>query len=312
MVRFAFRKGLRFLGGTKAFTLMKRLANGNFQFEDDAGEVSNLSETETYKRWRKTEWQIDEESLGASSNVFYFTAPKDLKALPEADQKDVKRRLAYLQGVKKLFDSEAHRPVSTRTQLGLKIEVVAKELGDTAPPSPPTLWRWWKRFSLTQCVTKLVKRSRRAGRRTDPVQKSLFDDAVCEVFLTPQKKPGKAVVEAVENKVKRVNDGVEEGQRIKAPSQATIYRWLMSLHHEIVLRSREGKAAAARELRSAVGSVKVRKILERVELDHTPLDILVLCQITRLILGRPWLTLAIDRLSRMIVGFYIREVAPLV
>jgi putative transposase len=58
------------------------------------------------------------------------------------------------------------------------------------------------------------------------------------------------------------------------------------------------------------GTVKVTRILERIELDHTPCDVMVICKLTRLILGRPWITLAIDRFSRMVVGFYISFHAP--
>jgi putative transposase len=262
------------------------------------------------RRWRTGEWQIDEESLGTSGNVFYFTTPKDLSALPEADQAEAKRRLCYLQGIQRSFDLETHRPVSTRKQLAPKIEKIAQELGDKSPPSPTTIWRWWRRFAPTKCVLKLVQLTGRAGRPVDEVQKSLFDEAVCEVFLTPQKMPGKAVVESVQTKVARINKGVAEADRIKAPSPATVYRWLAALEYEVVKRSREGKAATAKELRSVIGAVKVDKVLSRIELDHTPLDILVICQVTRLILGRPWLTLAIDRFSRMIVGFYISFHAP--
>ena len=310
MVRFAFRKGLRFLRNNQTFTLMRRQANGNFQLEEDAGEIISLSEAEMHAQWRAQKLQIDEASLGGSGNVFYFTSPKDLKALPDAEQEEAKRRLHYLREVKRRFELESHKPVSTRTQLGPKIEEIAQELKDDTPPSPDTLWRWWKRFAPTQCVTKLVKLTGRAGRPTDETQRSIFDEAVCEVFLTPQKLPGKSVVDSVRSKIKRINMGVAEPDRIQAPSMPTVYRWLKSLDYEVAKRSREGQAVTAKELRTVVGGVKVDRILERIELDHTTLDIIVICQITRLILGRPWLTLAIDRFSRMIVGFYISFHAP--
>lgn len=310
MVRFAFRKGLRFLCGAKGFTLLRRLVNGNLQVEDDLGEVTNFTEVEMHRRWRTGEWQIDEESLGASSNVFFLTSPKDLGALPEADRVEAERRLAYLQGIQRLFDLESHRTVSTWSQLAPKIDHLAKELGDESPPSPATVWRWRRRFVSTKCVMTLVKRKGRAGRASDQVQRSIFEEAVCEVFLTPQKMPGKTVVEAVQTKVARINRSVADADRIEAPSQATVYRWLKALEYEVVMRARKGSDATARELRSVIGGVKVDKILSRIELDHTPLDILVICQVTRLILGRPWLTLAIDRFSRLIVGFYISFHAP--
>jgi putative transposase len=51
-------------------------------------------------------------------------------------------------------------------------------------------------------------------------------------------------------------------------------------------------------------------LLERWEIDHTPIDSLIICEKTLLPLGRPWLTIIIDKYSRMVVGFYISFRAP--
>jgi putative transposase len=310
MVRFSFKKGLRFLQQTRGWTLVRRLASGKFQLEDDAGELTNLEEPELHRRWVGGEWQIDEESLGASKNVFYFTTPKDLKSLPEDEQKDVKRKADYLNGILRLFKQEGQPFVSSHEKLAPKIRAVALELEDAQPPSPETVWRWWSRFAVTKCITKLQDGRRNSGRTYDATQRSLFDEAVAEVFLTPQKKPGKAVVEAVRTKVKRVTQGLDASEHIAVPSPATIYRWLKSLYYQITQNARQGKVATAKELRSAVDGVNVKKILERVEIDHTPVDLMIICKLTRLVLGRPWLTLAIDRRSRMVQGFYISFHAP--
>lgn len=310
MVRFAFRKGLRFLQKTRVFTLLRRLANGNFQLEDEAGEPCNLTEAQMHTRWSTGEWQIDEESLGGSSNVFFYTTPRDLKSLPPAEQDFATRRMQYLKGIKKLFDQEQASIVSSPDKLEPKISVIAQELNDIDPPSSATVWRWWRKYAPTQCITKLRPGHHRAGRRTNLTQRSIFEEAIAEVFLTPQKKPGKAVVEAVEKKIVRLNQTVPESQRVPVPSQASIYRWLNQLYFQVVSNARAGRTATAKELRSAIGSVKVNRILERIELDHTPCDIMIICTLTRLILGRPWITLAIDRYSRMIVGFYISFHAP--
>lgn len=310
MVRFAFKKGLRFFLKTKVFTLLRRLANGSFQLEDEAGEACNLTEAQMHKRWSSGEWQIDEESLGGSSNVFFYTAPRDLKSFPEEDQDFAIRRMHYLKGIKKLFDQEQASMVSSPDKLEPKIRVIAQELNDIAPPSPATVWRWWRKFSAIQCITKLCPAHHRAGRRTNATQRSIFDEAVSEVFLTPQKKPGLAVVEAVEKKIARFNQSVSEDHQVPTPSQASVYRWLKQLYFQVVSNARAGRTTTAKELRSAIGSVKVSRILERIELDHTPCDVMIICMLTRLILGRPWITLAIDRYSRMIVGFYISFHAP--
>ena len=50
--------------------------------------------------------------------------------------------------------------------------------------------------------------------------------------------------------------------------------------------------------------------MDVVQIDHTPLDIIVVDKIHRKPLGRPYLTLAIDTYSRMIAGIYISLQAP--
>jgi putative transposase len=45
--------------------------------------------------------------------------------------------------------------------------------------------------------------------------------------------------------------------------------------------------------------------LEVVQIDHTPIDVLVVDEWERQPLGRPWLTLAIDVASRFVTGFQV-------
>lgn len=310
MVRFAFKKGLRFLQQTRTFTLLRRLANGSFQLEDEVGEIHNLTEKTIHARWNSGEWHIDEASLGSSGNVFFHTSPVDLKTLSSKDQSFVIRRGRYINGIKKLFDQEQSAVVSSPAKLEPKIILIAQELNDGHPPSSATVWRWWRKYAPTQCITNLRPEHRRAGRRSNVTQRSIFEEAVAEVFLTPQKLPGQAVVESVQRKITRFNQTVSEDQRVPMPSPASIYRWLRQLYYQVVANARAGRTATSKELRNAIGSVKVSRILERIELDHTPCDVMIICKLTRLILGRPWITLAIDRYSRMIVGFYISFHTP--
>lgn len=310
MVRFAFKQGLRFLQKTHAFTLLRRLANGSFQLEDEAGEPCNLTESEIHARWSTGEWQIDEESLGRSSNVFYVTTALDLRTYPQEDQDLAARRMKYVRRIKELFAQDESPLVSSPSKLQPKIAAIALELEDANPPSPGTVWRWWKKYLPTHCATKLCPRHHRAGRRPNKAQRAIFDEVVSEVFLTPQKRPGKAVVEAVERKITRVNQSSPAAEHIDLPSPASVYRWLNKLYYQVVSNARAGRAATAKELRSAIDRLKVSRILERIELDHSPIDAMIICKLTRLVLGRPWITLAIDRYSRMIIGFYISFHTP--
>jgi putative transposase len=50
--------------------------------------------------------------------------------------------------------------------------------------------------------------------------------------------------------------------------------------------------------------------LQRVQVDHTPVDLIVVDEINRKPLGRPWLSLVIDNASRMVCGFLLSMIPP--
>lgn len=55
---------------------------------------------------------------------------------------------------------------------------------------------------------------------------------------------------------------------------------------------------------------RVDNALEVVQIDYTPVDVIVVDEAHRLPIGRPWLTLAIDVATRVVVGFYVSLEAP--
>lgn len=311
MVRFQFKKGLRFLQINRVWTLMRRTVTGKLQFERDDGEEQlALLDNEVYQRWMARQWLVDETSIGIGRDLMYLATPRDLRALPEQQRREVERKLFYVRALMADATETQRRISCSAERLNPLIENTAKQLNDEDPPYWKTVWRWWLRYKATGCASKLE--DHRAGnlRKTNAVHFSVFEEVVSEVFLTQQKLPGKAVVDGVLERFARMNKGLEEGHKLKPPSPAAMYRWLNKLVSVVVDQARLGKAHTERELRLVLGSVKVNALLERVEIDHTPVDLLVVCEVTRMMLGRPWLTLVIDRFSRMILGFYISFHAP--
>jgi putative transposase len=53
-----------------------------------------------------------------------------------------------------------------------------------------------------------------------------------------------------------------------------------------------------------------KKILERVEIDHTPLDLILLEDELLIPIGRPYLTLLVDVFSGCILGFHLSYKCP--
>lgn len=287
MIRFAFKKGLRFLEGVgRRWTVVRQLVTGKIQLEDDAGELKNLEIKELNQQWLEQKLIVDPESLGSGSNVFYLATPRDIASYSKSDQEIAQRKQKYLIRL----ESREGGWVSTPAKLQPIIDEIAQEIGDPNPPRASTVYAWWLKYRATKCITKLVDQRFRAGRKTDSVMRGFFEDAVYGVFLTEQKDKGYAVFDAMAAKVKNTNLGLPPQEQLKMVGKATVYRWLSDLHQYLVAKARLGKEAGEKEFRAALNKLKVSRILERVEIDHTPVDLIVIDKATKLPLGRPWLS----------------------
>ena len=75
-------------------------------------------------------------------------------------------------------------------------------------------------------------------------------------------------------------------------------------------RKRLGGKAARQKWKPRTGSHNAQLPLDMVQIDHTPADILVVSDDRSQVLGRPWVTLAIDVASRSVVGFELSMSDP--
>lgn len=306
MQRFSFRRGMRLLEGPLrlGYEVSRRLATGKIQLISDTGEIVTLTDTELHLKWLSGEWTIDIESLGSSKDAIYLTVPRGLDTYPESQQAEAKRRKHYLDKVapeKTPYDAERWR---------LLIHEAAQEIGDSKPPNPSTVHAWWRRFRLTKSINTLIPHNKpSAGPRASQVY-LMFEEVVATVYLSTQQLPKLAVVEELFRRVDGVNNSRAAEEIIARPAQSTVYRWIDNLQQDLVDQAREGAEAARMKYRAALGNVKVDCVLERLEIDHTPLDIIVIDPVTQLPLGRPWLTMGIDCYCKMAMGFYVSFNAP--
>lgn len=163
-----------------------------------------------------------------------------------------------------------------------------------------TVYRWLEAYERTGLVSSLLRKKRvDAGRLRVSVEVELIIKETIEKFhLTPQRRtPTKTAAE-----VRKIC--VQSG--LPPPDEKTVRNRINALSGEIVLRKREGNKAAAERFRPLRGRFPGADYpLSVVQIDHTPMDVIVVDDVHRKPINRPFLTTAIDVYSRMVVGFYI-------
>ncbi|MBA2722635.1 MAG: DDE-type integrase/transposase/recombinase [Methylibium sp.] len=131
------------------------------------------------------------------------------------------------------------------------------------------------------------------------------EQAVEEAINALRKKPGPL----------RVVDLVEEVGarcrllRVRCHSRPAIDRRLKRAKGVKILR-RGVAAPGTADPRISPGSFIVSRPLDVVQIDHTPMDIVVVDDLYRQPLGKPYLTMATDVATRCVVGFVISFVPP--
>ncbi len=299
MIRFYFKRGLILIEVQERWELMRRLPSGKLQFQNETGEIKNLDEYEVLDKWNRQEWIIDISSIGAKENTFYLAIARDLSTYPERWQHIARRRERYVREL-----NPEICPYNIERWRGL-IREIANKFGENHAPSPQAVLSWWRKYRNLRTINSLLPKQTTTRFEKRGGRFAIFEEVVSEFYLKKELPPKSDVFEAILLRITRLNQGKEEAEKIRPLSRATVYRWIDQLRQDVVDASRLGADAARVKYRMTLDTLKVDHVLARVEIDHTPLDVLVMDQGTLLPIGRPWLTLALDKYSRMVLGFFI-------
>lgn len=160
-------------------------------------------------------------------------------------------------------------------------------------------------YRASPVAASLLPRPRgreRGERRLSSAAEQLIARGIAECYLTLE-KPN---VQALRRWLRH------EGQKIglKVPSTKAIQARLDRLPPQTVTVRRQGSKAAADKWEPRRGVLDASYALELVQSDHTLVDVIVVDDLYRKPIGRPWLTLMVDIASRTIPGFHLDMLAP--
>ncbi len=97
---------------------------------------------------------------------------------------------------------------------------------------------------------------------------------------------------------------------VAKPSYKAVRARVEALDLRNTIRAREGAKTADAKFRPSTGSLSASEPLELVQIDHTLVDVIVVDDLYRKPIGRPWLSLAIDVATRNILGFFLSLKTP--
>ena len=233
--------------------------------------------------------------------------PLVLKDLSDSDRLAVEERWQAIEPLTKLGRAPTPAEYQARSVL------LTKQGIRRSARSLRRYWQAWSRAGGERLA--LIPKNSRCGHRgtvrrnsflgRNPRLKQLVNEAIQNVYLSMARRPIAAVARRVFDDLQRHNAQVSHQQALPIPRPAAleraISRRIAQLDPWEVDRARWGRRIADRKHQPTRRQKLATRILQRVEIDHTPLKIVVGSDAGPI--GQPWLTVLIDYYSRMIVGF---------
>lgn len=303
---FTLHAGLAFRRGAQTFELTRELADGTWCYENCH---TRRPSTVPKHKLLKAIWKGDITLIGHEDSP---APPKEkLPALPLTSYESLKgkqlvefqRRISYVVSVR-----QAHLSRGMRRAIERLVAQVAQRLSDPRPPSTSTVMRWLRMFEgAQQAPQALVTGNARrvCVSRLHPEMDRLVTESIRKHYLTPDRHSLRHTLTMVRAQAKPL---VTAGKLTEADTKiclSTLSRRVKALDQYRVIEAREGPDRARKATRTTMDGTVAQYPLDVVEVDHTPLNWVVVCDRTGLPLGRPLLTVMIDAYSNYLLGFYV-------
>lgn len=298
-----------------SYQLVNKLEDGRLQLrQPDTSELVNIGKKEFLDLYAKGDAEFPLKGLPTPSGATWFSkhGDKPFSEYPENDRKIAERREQYVKSVIaagiKYFTPKTVNPVIKQCAR-LRSEL-------TRRPSFTCLWRWRRDYIASGGdIRSLVDKRANQGRHKSPIDdrvRELVVQALDDVFLTEERPSLTHAHSALKHLIVLENKQRPPSQQLTWCSTKYMGKVLHEEWDEYAITERRyGKLAADREFRAATGKQeRTTRLMQRVELDHVLLDVLVVDDNTFIILGRPVIAFAIEALTRCVAGFAIGFDAP--
>jgi putative transposase len=181
------------------------------------------------------------------------------------------------------------------------VEEIAQELA----VSRSTMYRLITAYRAKGTVSSVEPRA--LGRRKDTLvldakREKLIASTIHEIYLKPERPTMTYLIEQVRARCAQ--------KSLPLPDRRTINARVNRIDRRTVALKRKD-AKGVKATKTVPGQYVTSRPLEVVQIDHTEVDVFLVDETTRKTMDkRPWLTLAIDVFTRMVVGFHLSMDKP--
>lgn len=202
--------------------------------------------------------------------------------------------------------ANALRPILELEESGQDIGPLLLEAANIMGVSRSTVWDFYRRLKINdgRASSLLPKRRgpKHGSRRLEPDVESTIERVLRQHYLVPEPPSFLRIVSEIRAEC------AARGYRL--PTRRTIKSRVDAMDQREVMRKRKGAKAARQVFEPRVGALNVERPLDVVQIDHTLADIILVDQFERKPLARPWLTLAIDVATRVVLGVHVSFDTP--
>jgi putative transposase len=291
---------------TVIFRILRRLSGAQWQLENvGTGEWHAFQESDLLDRFCRNELSfimtadeqtpLTNEASVKPNRVLAHYAPSLIEA--------ARVRLEYLKEI------DRRQPISiTQATIAPLARAVANQIQDPKPPSWRTICRDYRKWvtsgrDIHAIIPRYADRGG-GGSRMLPEVKSISDLVIQDLYMTAERKRVPEVYLELVRRLRDTNKFRPESEQLPIPHRSTLYRQIGRKPRYEVMAARYGKRRAEMEFRVSGKGPETFQPLQRVSMDHTLSDLVVVDDRTMLPLGRPTITSALDEHTRCPMGFY--------
>lgn len=302
-----FSAGKQFYWQKEIYQVRRLLSENNLViFNLQTAEMQTVALAQLVEALFAGELQFTSNTSSAGQTVTDYVdlsdCPKILRAIAEY-------RLEVIQPLLSLAPHQRKKAIKMRIR-NLKATREDNERSLSTALSVASIYRWIDEYTasgddIRSLIPDTGKRGGVKQSRLESETDAIIQDVIETHYLTREKRTIDYLHREVAVRVEEENQVRVPAEWLKTPSRSTIARRIDALDDEKRLTAKRGKRAAKREL-SHYGETAYPVVpLERVEIDHTRADIVVIDDQDLLPLGRLTLTYCLDTATRHPLGYYL-------